>query len=362
MTDIKENNEVEKRTAENAKIAVYGAGAMGTVLGALLTLGGLKHVDLITRNKDHVRGLKENGAQIVCEAEGNELTVQVNALTPDEMTEKYDVVFLMTKQRHNAEILNFLLPYLKDDAAVCTTQNGLPEKSVAEIVGKERTYGGVASFGATFIGGGRVALTSKTSGMSVQVAGYENDGANTPLLYEILTYAGKATGNDEFAKVSYNFAGARWSKLAINAAFSGLSVVTGQTFGEIAKGRKTKKLALGILKECFEVASAAGVVLEKMQGHDLQKMLGGKGFFKTRFALFALPIAMKKHKKLVSGMRKDVENGRKCEIDYINGVVCKVGKEVGVETPLCDKVVEITHGIENGLFETSPKNVDFFKI
>ena len=69
---------------------------------------------------------------------------------------------------------------------------------------------------------------------------------------------------------------------------------------------------------------------------------------------------MRKHKKLISGMRKDVENGRKCEIDFINGAVCKAGKAVNVATPLCDKVVEIVHGIENGLYETSYENVNFF--
>ena len=43
-------------TVENAKIAIYGAGAMGTVLGSLLTKGGLKNVHLITRNEAHVKG------------------------------------------------------------------------------------------------------------------------------------------------------------------------------------------------------------------------------------------------------------------------------------------------------------------
>ena len=59
---------------------------------------------------------------------------------------------------------------------------------------------------------------------------------------------------------------------------------------------------------------------------------------------------MKRHKKLVSGMLKDVQNGKKCEIDFIDGVVSKEGVRVGVKTPLCDKVVEIVHGIENGLY------------
>ena len=349
-------------TAEHAKIAIYGAGAMGTTLGALLTLGGLKNVHLITRNQAHVNGLNEKGAQIVCEAENNQLTIPVTALLPQQMTEEYDVVFLMTKQKNNADILEFLAPRLAKDGIICTTQNGLPEENIAKIIGKQRTYGGVASFGATFIGGGRVALTSKIDGMGIQICGFDNDNAKLPLLQEILSYAEKATGNSQFVKPTQNLLGARWSKLAINSAFSGLSVVTGCTFGEIAKRRRSRKIALGVLRECMNVANALGVTLEKMQGHDMQKMLGGNGFFKTQLALFLLPIAMKKHKKLQSSMLKDLLSGKKCEIDYINGAVVRAGKSAGVPTPLCEKIVEITHGIENGLYEITYKNVEFFDI
>ena len=49
------------------KIAVYGAGAMGTVLGALLAKTGAD-VTLITRNQAHVDGLNKKGAKITCTA------------------------------------------------------------------------------------------------------------------------------------------------------------------------------------------------------------------------------------------------------------------------------------------------------
>lgn len=348
-------------TAQTARIAIYGAGAMGTVLGALLTKGGLTGVELITRNEAHVAGLKK-GARIVCEADGKELEIPVNALMPREMTGKYDVVFLMTKQRQNKEILDFLSPYLHGASIVCTTQNGLPERSVWEVVGKDRTFGGVASFGATFLGNGSVALTSKMQAMTMQIAPVAaGNEEKTALLLDILSYVPRATGSEKFAAKTENLAGARWSKLAINAAFSGLSVVTGLTFGEIAKGRVSKRVALGVLRECMDVATALGVEPEEMQGHDMRELLGRRDFFRTRFALLILPIAMKKHKKLVSGMLKDLQNGRKCEIDYVNGVVCEQGKSAGVETPLCDKLVEITHGIENGLYEIAPENLKFVK-
>ncbi len=342
--------------AAQVKIAVYGAGAMGTVLGALLTKSGLG-VDLITRNRAHVQGMREKGAIVECQADGGEWVVPVNALYPEEMG-CYDVIFLMTKQRQNAEILRFLLPHLKEGGFVCTTQNGFPEESVAEIVGKERTYGAATSYGASFIGGGRVALTSKIEAMRMEIGGYENDESKLPLLEEILTLAGNAAGNPTFVKRT-ELVGARWSKLAINAAFSGLSVVTGLTFGEIAKRSKSRKLALGILRECMDVANASGIRLAPMQGHDMEKLLGGRTPFKRFVAYLVLPFAMKKHKKLRSGMLRDVAEGRKCEIDFINGAVVRVGERAGVDTPLCRQVVEIVHGIENGLYETDYRNLDF---
>jgi 2-dehydropantoate 2-reductase len=243
---------------------------------------------------------------------------------------------------------------------VCTTQNGLPEVSVVKIVGKNRTYGAATSYGATFLGGGRVALTSKIEAMSMEVGGYENDGKKTELLAEILSYAGKATGNENFVKTTDNLAGARWAKLAINAAFSGLSVITGMTFGEVARKHKTRKIALGVLRECMAVAKASGVKLAKMQGHDMEKMLGGETPLKRMIAYLVLPFAMKKHKKLVSGMLKDIQNGRKCEIDFVNGVVVREGEKVGVKTPFCQKIVEITHGIEDGIYQIGYQNTELF--
>ena len=348
-------------TAQTVKIAVYGAGAMGTVLGAMLTLSGAGDVTLITRNQAHVDGMNTNGAIIVCEGDGGaELNVKVRAITPSEMQGKYDVIFLMTKQRHNAQILTDLLPFMHEKTVVCTTQNGLPEESVAKVIGTERTYGGATSFGATFIGGGKVALTSRMQAMSMEVGGYKNDNVYASLFAEILSYAGKATDNDNFVKATDNLLGARWAKLSINAAFSGLSVVTGLTFGEVAKKRKTRKLALCVLRECMAVAKANGVKLAQMQGHDMEKLLGGKTAFKRFISYMVLPFAIKKHKKLVSGMLKDVQNGRRCEIDFVNGAVVKAGQAVGVETPFNAQIVQLVHAIENGQCEITYKNTDLF--
>ena len=112
------------------KYAIYGAGALGTVLGAYVSRAGFD-VDLINRNRDHVAALQEKGAQVIGTVN---FTQKVNALLPEEMSERYDVIILMTKQRDNAQIVSRLRDYLKEDGALCTCQNGLPEPKIAEIM------------------------------------------------------------------------------------------------------------------------------------------------------------------------------------------------------------------------------------
>ncbi len=340
------------------KTAIYGAGAMGTVLGAFLTIGG-QSVDLISRNRTHIEALKAKGATVKCIADGVEKTTPVSALLPEEMREKYDVIFLMTKQSKNAETVSFLQEYLSPDGIICTTQNGLPEESIASVIGIEKTYGAAVTFGANFVGEGVVELTSSLSAMSVLCGGYCNDNAKNGLLAEILQKAGMVSGNPDFVKTTDNLQGARWSKLAINSAFSTLSTITGLNFGSVARGRKTKRLAVAILREAIAVAKASGVTLEPMQGHDMESVFGGSGFFKTQIVYALLPYAMKKHALLYSGMLSDIEKGRKCDVDFVCGALVKAGKAVGVETPVAESAVELVHGIENGLYEITPQNVDF---
>lgn len=78
------------------RIAIYGAGSLGTILGAYISKGGVP-IELINRNKAHVAALKEKGTQVIG-------TVQ-----------------------HNAEVVDMLKDYLAADGVLVTFQNGLPE-------------------------------------------------------------------------------------------------------------------------------------------------------------------------------------------------------------------------------------------
>ena len=79
------------------KAAIYGAGGMGTILGAYITKAGYE-IDLINHNKEHIERLKRNGAHIVGMID---FIQPVSALLPEEMEQRYDVILLMTKQMDN---------------------------------------------------------------------------------------------------------------------------------------------------------------------------------------------------------------------------------------------------------------------
>ena len=161
--------------------------------------------------------------------------------------------------------------------------------------------------------------------------------------------------------IESNFIGARWSKLAINCAFSGLSAVTGMTFGQICDDRYARKVAQSILKECFDIAVACGIRPAKVQGHDVAKILGYKTAFKRLISYLLIPIAMKKHRALVSGMYYDLKAGKKCEIDLVCGVVSDYGARVCRPAILNGAVQKIAHEIEDGSRGISPANLQAFK-
>ena len=318
---------------------------MGTILGAYIAASG-KQIDLITSNKAHVEAMKNHGARVLGHAD---FTVHVNAYTPDEMTGVYDIIFLMTKQRDNPKILATLRDFLANDGVICTMQNGLPEPSVINAVGQKRCLGCAVSWGAKSVGFGEVELSSNQEKMTFALGSMHGYNKWIEPVKEYLECAGKVT-------VEENFFGARWAKLVINSAFSPLSALTGMTFGKVAKWKYTKSLALALMNEAFAVAEQCGVEIAPIQGHDIVALFKCKSGIKATVAKRLLPIAIHHHKDLVSGMYADLKAGKKCEVEFINGFIQKLGKKFDVATPVNDAVIQYIGEIERGERKISDEN------
>ena len=309
------------------RAAIYGAGSLGTILGAFITKKG-GQIDLINHNEKHVAALRRNGAVITGTLQFQQA---VNALTDKEMTGKYDIIFLMTKQQANREVVSFLKDYLAEDGVIVTMQNGLPEPQIAEIVGEKRVLGCTVC-----------ELTSSPDSLTFSLGSiFKERGNHFDEVKALLEMMGPV-------EVDENFVGTRWSKLLINASFSGMSAVLGCTFGEAAKDKESRKIIQKLIKECIDVCATSGIRIEPIQGKDVVKLLDYANPIKKAISFFIIPIAIRKHAGLKASMLQDIERGKKTEVDAINGAVCTQGRKVNVPTPCNDKVVELIHRIENG--------------
>lgn len=333
------------------RIAIYGAGAIGTVLGAFLSRDGLD-VELITRNERHVKGLNEKGAQIIGTLTMN---VPVKAVLPEQMSGVYDLIFLITKQIDNANVVRNLMNFMPEDGIICTLQNGLPEYLISEIVGEERTYGCVVGWGATLIGDGVCELTSEPGNLSFSLGSpgnAKNDIINQ--IKSVLEHMGPVT-------IEANFIGARWSKLLVNSALSGMSAILGYTFGEVAGDREARLYVQRMIKESIDVTKAAGIRMEPIQGKDPVKLFDYDNIIKEKISNLIIPLAIRKHRRVKTSMLQDMEKGKKTEVDSINGVVCEFGRKYNVPTPCNDLVVSIVHKMEQGEHKPGFENLKLFK-
>lgn len=334
------------------RVAIYGAGSLGTILGAYITKAG-EDIDLINRNKAHIEALQTKGAKIVGTVD---FTQAVNAYTPAEMSGTYDIIFLVTKQQYNAEVVQMLKPYLAEDGVLVTFQNGLPELQLAEVLGKERVLGCTVAWGATMQDAGVCELTSSPDALSFSLGAIsEKHNKHFDKVKTLLELMGTV-------EVEENFIGTRWSKLLINAAFSGMSAVLGCTFGEAAGPRDSRRIVQALIKECIDVCKAGGIRIEPVQGKDIVKLLDYKNCVKKAFSYFIIPIAIRKHAKLKASMLQDLEKGKLTEVDAINGAVSDYGRTVGCPTPMNDRVVDIIHRIERGELTPSRDNLKYFNL
>ncbi|MFP3155923.1 ketopantoate reductase family protein [Lachnospiraceae bacterium ZAX-1] len=321
------------------RIAIMGAGSLGTIIGAMMTKNGID-VTLVDANKAHVDMLNQVGATVTgsLDLKG----IPVKAITPDKLDGIYDIVYILTKQLANVPVSKSLLPHLSDESVICTLQNGIPEENLNALYGKERVIGGAVGWGATWEAPGISRMTSALSSMKYDIG--EQEGDITPRVREVAEILGNA---GDVVMVT-NLAGIKWTKLIQNAAMSGMSAALGCEWSAILDDDKATKAAAYIGDECIRVVRKREILLENivedwsyysLEFHDSHSLNSAMSWIRKYF---------EPHRKLKASMLQDMEKGIPCEIDYIVGPICEWGKKFGILTPICQTVVDIVHEFEAG--------------
>jgi len=331
------------------KVAIYGTGALGSVIGAGLINGGI-NIDLIDNDEQQVEAIRKNGIHIIG---GKETTVKPNIMYPQEMAPAYDIILLCTKITENNELVPLLKDHLKEDGVIVSLQDGLPEKYISEIVGPQRTMGCTVEWGATLVEPGVCEITSHPDYLSVHVG--KMPGVPSGRAMEVRNMLNKV------CRVHYenNLIGARWTKLLINCSLSVPNAIIGGTFGDVFDGpKKNQNVCLEAMKECIKVGHAEGAKLSSVQGEDFVKDFYYYGPITKAIARKRLPYILRNHRNIRSAVLQDVQKGRPSEEDAINGYIVECGKKHGIETPVNAKILEIVHKIQKGDLKIDANNIE----
>jgi 2-dehydropantoate 2-reductase len=323
-------------------VLVVGAGAIGGVTAAKMT-GAVQRVAVLDANEEHVERMRNPG--LLLEELGEERHVQVEAhADPAELDEEFDFALLTLKAHH----LKAALGPLRDRGvakAFVSLGNGLVQDSIARLVGEANLIVGTVEWGATNLGPGHLAQTTRAPFVIGEVDGSVRD--RTRLLASVLETVAEVHVTD-------NIRGQVWSKLLVNSTFSGLGVVTGLLYQEIAEDPVGREAAYALWREGFDVGQAEELELEEVLGVSAEALVV-RGPEDRQSADEALVVVMDQVGATKASMLQDLERGAKTEVDVINGAVVERGRAYGVLTPVNEQVVELVHAMEKGERRPQPE-------
>lgn len=290
------------------KIAVLGAGAVGSLLGAMLSSKGDCDVTLVSKREEHVDAINLNGL-VVKTPDGEENGVTIKADT--KISGEPDLVLLTVKAY---DVESALGPVKLLSCPVLCLQNGIGVEEIAEkVIGAERAIRGVTFMGATLLGPGCVM----NAGIGETLVGQGEHGKK---ISDVFSRSGIPT------KVTEDITGAVWTKSLVNCGLNPFGALTGLRNGELVEAPEMKKAMFETIVEGEEVAKALGIKTDS-----------------PREKLLQIVEATASNK---NSMLQDIEAGKRTEIDFLNGAISRLGKETGVPTPRNDTMAALIKGLE----------------
>jgi 2-dehydropantoate 2-reductase len=302
-----------------ARVLIAGAGALGSVFGGFLQLGG-DDVTLFGRpaNLDAVRagGLRIDGLWGEHRASGFALASASSAIAGD-----FDAILITVKSYDTAAMVEAVAAHLAPDGVMISLQNGLGNvETVLERAGAGRTIGGRVIFGAEMVSAGHVRVTVFAEPVLLGPwpvgAEREPDARARERAHEWAERFDRAGVPTEY---SDDVHAALWGKVLYNAALNPVGALLGLHYGALMENPDTRAIMDRVIDEAHAVALAEGARLR------------WKTPAEYRSAFYERLVPSTYHHR--SSMLQDLERGRPTEIDAINGAVWKRGAARGILTP-----------------------------
>ncbi|EAQ97749.2 ketopantoate reductase [Congregibacter litoralis KT71] len=334
------------KTPASDPILIWGAGAIGGILGAYFARAG-QAVHMVDVVEDHVGSMRSEGLRIEGPVEAFRQCLPAD--TPASLKGKFRRVVLAVKAHHTESALNQLLPHLRDDGFVVSAQNGLNEKFIAAAIGQERTLGCFVNFGADWLGPGRILYGNRAA-----VALGELDGIRSERLAEMHTLFRLVEPD---AVMTDNIWGYLWGKLGYGALLF-VTALTTASMADAMDSAAHHKVYATLGTEVMRLAAAEGVEPIGFNGFDPLAFATGDGAG-IHESLAAMVRHNRQTAKTHSGIYRDLAvRKRKTEVDAQMGIMVAMGQKHGIPTPAIARLCELIHDIENGQRDQSMKLLD----
>ncbi len=289
------------------KVLIMGTGAIGGCYGGLLARSG-EDVVFAARG-DNLKAIRERGLKVESATFGT-FSVQPQAVDVLDGSWKADLVLFCVKGYHNEQAMSDVSPAVGEGTTILTLQNGIGSgDQLSDLFGADKVLLGAAYIDAERTEPGVFAQRGSPPRI---VLGEVNGEISTRAqsVAEVLRSAEIET------EVSSNVLTALWSKLVYICALSGMSCITRASFSEVLDTPETYEMTMQVMTEALEVGQASGVPLEDGLPESVMA-----GFLEEKGGL-------------ISSMHTDLMAGNPLEVSLINGAVARIGREVGVNTPV----------------------------
>jgi 2-dehydropantoate 2-reductase len=295
------------RNEQSMKIAVMGTGALGCYFGGRLAAAGYD-VAFIARGAT-LDALRRQGLKILSPL-GDLHLKEVRATSDPGDIGPVDLVMFLVKQYDTETAARAIAPLLGPETSIISFQNGVDAgERIGAIAGAGRVIGGIAFIPAENREPGVVAH----NGPFARLRFGEFDGAisnRVKALERALVKAGVDAQGVNNIDVQI------WEKFVFLSALSGMTGLTRLPIGRILADELCARLFRQALEETMQV----GLKRCPRLGADVAER-------QMAFSR-AVPATMR------SSMLDDLERGKRLELDHLSGTVARLGREVGVDTPV----------------------------
>jgi 2-dehydropantoate 2-reductase len=295
------------------RVAVFGAGAIGSYYGARLGDGGAE-VALIARGR-HLEALRADGLTIV-EPEGTR-SYRLQATDNPSEVGPVDIVLFTVKSYDTTEAAGRLAPLLDETTGVISLQNGIDnEDRIAAVVGGEHVLGGAAYILAAVREPGVV----DAAGPRGIVIGELAAGAPSDRVQAVVDVGRKAglgvTAADDIRI-------ALWEKYTLLVAFSAMTGTVRLPIGDIRDAPAAAAMLRALMTEVWLVGRASGVPL----ADDLVDR--------------QMTLLLSQDASATTSLYHDLVTGHRMELEALQGAAIRIGREHGIPTPSLDAAYAI---------------------